>query len=251
LHSQRTIKMNKREFLKTAALGSLTLLIKPNSLTANLPVQLPSVSLDEGKNGFKLPDLGFSFNALEPYIDARTMEIHYSKHHAGYVFKLNEAVKDTKLARLSLEHILSKIKATDTAVRNNGGGHYNHSLFWRIISPNPIKEPIGNLSAAIERDFGSFEKMKAQFDTAAKSRFGSGWAWLISDKKGKLRVTSTPNQDNPLMTKIATDLGTPIINLDVWEHAYYLKYQNKRADYVTAFWSLTNWAEAEKLYNER
>lgn len=243
--------MNKRDFLKTAALGSLTLFIKPNSITASLPYELPALSLDEGKEGFKLPQLGFAYGALEPYIDARTMEIHYTKHHAGYVFKLNEAVKGTKLEGFSLEKVLAKTQPIDTAVRNNGGGHYNHSLFWKIISPNPLKTPIGHLSSAIDRDFGSFEKMKAQFDTAAKGQFGSGWAWLIADKKGKLRITSTANQDNPLMTKIASVKGTPIINLDVWEHAYYLKYQNKRADYIAAFWNLVNWTEAEKLYNER
>lgn len=243
--------MNKRNFLKTAALGSLTLFIKPNSLTASLPNEFLSLSLDDGKNGFKLPELGFAYNALEPYIDARTMEIHYTKHHAGYVFKLNEAVKNTKLERYSLERLLTKIQSTDTAIRNNGGGHYNHSLFWRVISPNPIKIPIGNLATAIDRDFGSFEKMKSEFNTAAKSRFGSGWAWLITNKKGKLSIVSTANQDNPLMTKITVENGTPIINLDVWEHAYYLKYQNRRADYVSAFWNLVNWAEAEKHFNER
>jgi len=165
--------MNKRNFLKTAALGSLTLFIKPNSLTASLPNEFLSLSLDDGKNGFKLPELGFAYNALEPYIDARTMEIHYTKHHAGYVFKLNEAVKNTKLERYSLERLLTKIQSTDTAIRNNGGGHYNHSLFWRVISPNPIKIPIGNLATAIDRDFGSFEKMKSEFNTAAKIPTGA------------------------------------------------------------------------------
>ena len=243
--------MNKRDFLKTAALGSLTLFIKPISLSASLPSEFSTLTLDEGRGGFKLPELGFSYDALEPYIDARTMEIHYTKHHAGYVFKLNEAVKDTKMEQYSLERLLAKVPSTDIAIRNNGGGHYNHSLFWKVISPNPIKMPIGNLATAIERDFGSFEIMKGQFDTAAKSRFGSGWAWLVSNSKGKLSILSTANQDNPLMKKITVNNGTPIINLDVWEHAYYLKYQNKRADYVAAFWNLVNWAEAEKNYNQR
>ncbi len=185
---------------------------------------------------FKLPALPYSYDALEPHIDARTMEIHHSKHHNGYTNNLNAAVQGTELEGLSIEAILAKgVDNLPTAVRNNGGGYANHALFWEVMSPNGGGEPDGALAAAINAAFGSFEAFKEKFSTAAKTRFGSGWAWLAVNN-GALEVFSTANQDSPLM-----DGKTPILGLDVWEHAYYLKYQNRRPDYVSAFWHVVNW----------
>lgn len=196
---------------------------------------------------FQLPDLPYSFDALEPHIDAKTMEIHHGKHHGTYVSKLNGAVEGTPEADLSIEDLMKKVGSLSTAVRNNGGGHYNHSLFWQILSPNGGGQPSGDLASAIDSTFGSFDKFKEEFNNAAATRFGSGWAWLIVDDSGNLKVTSTPNQDNPVMD-IAEVKGTPVLGLDVWEHAYYLKYQNKRPDYVQAFWNVVNWDEVSKRY---
>ena len=186
-----------------------------------------------------LPDLPYAHNALEPHIDAQTMEIHHSRHHQGYVNNLNNAIADTDLADKSLEEIFHNMSQHSTAVRNNGGGHWNHKLFWEIMSPNGGGQPTGRLLEVIEQKFNSFDNFKEEFNQAAITRFGSGWAWLIVDHNGELQVTSTPNQDNPLMD-VAEKRGNPILGIDVWEHAYYLKYQNRRPEYVTNFWNVIN-----------
>lgn len=196
---------------------------------------------------FDLPKLPYAYNALEPYFDAQTMEIHYSKHHQGYTNNLNKAIEGTDLEGKSIEDLM-KIAGSNTAVRNNGGGFYNHALFWTILSPKGGGEPTGKLAEAIKSNFGSFEAFKEEFTKAAATRFGSGWAWLVV-ANGKLLVSSTPNQDNPLMD-IAEVKGMPILGLDVWEHAYYLHYQNKRPDYITAFWHIVNWEEVSRRYTE-
>ncbi|MEZ4886195.1 MAG: superoxide dismutase [Chitinophagales bacterium] len=195
---------------------------------------------------FQLPDLPYAFDALEPHIDARTMEIHHDKHHAGYTNNLNAAIKGTDLEGKSIEELLS-VASTNAAVRNNGGGFYNHSLFWSVMSPAGGGTPSGDLADAINNDLGSFDAFKDEFSKAAGSRFGSGWAWLCVGSDGKLFVTSSPNQDNPLMD-VADKKGQPILGLDVWEHAYYLNYQNRRPDYVTAFFNVINWEEVTKRY---
>jgi len=195
---------------------------------------------------FELPKLTYAYDALEPNIDARTMEIHHTKHHAAYTNNLNNALKDTDLANKSIEEILKNISKHPMVIRNNGGGFYNHNLFWEIMSPKGGGQPKGDLLNAITRDFGSFEKFKELFNGAAATRFGSGWAWLV--KQGdKLIVSSTPNQDNPLMD-IAEVKGTPILGLDVWEHAYYLKYQNRRPEYIDAFWNVVDWDQVTKRF---
>ncbi|NJM94803.1 MAG: superoxide dismutase [Cytophagales bacterium] len=196
---------------------------------------------------FELPSLPYAFDALEPHIDARTMEIHHGKHHAAYVNNLNNALKGTAEEHLDLPALMKKIGSLPPAVRNNGGGHYNHSLFWTVIGPKAGGAPSGALSEAITKAFGSWDAFKEQFANAATTRFGSGWAWLIVKEDKSLAVCSTPNQDNPLMN-IAEVKGTPILGLDVWEHAYYLNYQNRRPDYITAFWNVVNWVEVDKRY---
>ncbi len=196
---------------------------------------------------FELPNLPYDYNALEPHFDARTMEIHHSKHHNGYTSNLNNAIAGTNLEGKSIEDLM-KIAGSNSAVRNNGGGYYNHSLFWTILSPNGGGNPTGELAKSIDENFGSFDKFKEEFSKAAATRFGSGWAWLIV-KDGKLVVTSSANQDNPLMD-IAEVKGMPILGLDVWEHAYYLNYQNRRPDYISAFWNIVNWEEVSRRYNE-
>lgn len=198
---------------------------------------------------FTLPDFPYPHNALEPHIDKETMMIHHGKHHQGYVTKLNDAIKGTKIEKekIPLEEVMCCVSKYNAGVRNNGGGHYNHSLFWKILSPKGGGTPSGDLATAINDCFGSFEKFKEEFANAAATRFGSGWAWLCLDAKNSLFVTSTPNQDNPLMD-VAEKPGIPILGLDVWEHAYYLKYQNKRPDYIAAFWKIVNWKEVEKNY---
>ena len=196
---------------------------------------------------FQLPDLPYNFDALEPHIDSKTMQIHHGKHHAGYTNKLNTAVAGTDLEGKTIEEILKNLDMNNTAVRNNGGGYFNHSLFWEIMGPNCGGKPEGQLAAAIDRDFGSFEEFKSNFSSAAGTRFGSGWAWLCVDLNGGLEVCSTANQDNPLMPG---ECGkTPILGLDVWEHAYYLNYQNRRPDYVAAFFNVINWAKVSENYN--
>ncbi|WP_374444166.1 superoxide dismutase [Epilithonimonas sp.] len=196
---------------------------------------------------FELPKLGYAYDALEPTIDARTMEIHHTKHHQAYVDNLNNAIAETELEGQSLEDI-QKNGTDKPAVRNNGGGHFNHTLFWEILTPGGSKEPVGNVKAEIEK-IGGFEKFKEDFSNAAKTRFGSGWAWLVKNSDGSVVVSSTPNQDNPLMP-VADVKGTPILGLDVWEHAYYLNYQNRRPDYVSAFFDVINWDKVEELYNK-
>jgi Fe-Mn family superoxide dismutase len=195
---------------------------------------------------FKLPDLNYDYNALEPYIDGRTMEIHHGKHHGGYTSKLNAAVEGSTLADKAIEEILAGAGTHGAAVRNNGGGYYNHNLFWEVMSPNGGGKPEGTLLSAINDAFGSFDEFRNQFSNAAATRFGSGWAWLVKTDSG-LVVTSTPNQDNPLMD-VAEVKGTPVLGLDVWEHAYYLKYQNRRPEYIEAFWNVINWKEVNKRF---
>jgi Fe-Mn family superoxide dismutase len=196
---------------------------------------------------FELPALPYATNALEPHIDAKTMEIHHGKHHNAYVTKLNDAISGTASEGKSLHDLMSGISSLPAAVRNNGGGHFNHSLFWTVMSSSGGGTPSGELAAAIDAAFGSFDAFKTEFAQAAATRFGSGWAWLCVDDKGGLFVTSTPNQDNPLMD-IAENPGTPILGLDVWEHAYYLNYQNRRPDYIAAFWNVVNWEEVSRRF---
>ena len=195
---------------------------------------------------FQLPNLSYNHDALEPHIDSKTMRIHHGKHHAGYTNKLNAAIEGTDLEGKSIEEILKNLDMNNSAVRNNGGGYYNHCLFWEIIGPNCGGSPSGKLADAINKDFGSFDEFKSKFSAAAATRFGSGWAWLCVDSDGGLEVCSTANQDNPLMPG---ECGkTPILCLDVWEHAYYLNYQNRRPDYIDAFFNVINWEVVAKLY---
>ncbi|MDC7996942.1 superoxide dismutase [Gilvibacter sediminis] len=196
---------------------------------------------------FELPALPYAHDALEPHIDARTMEIHHGKHHAGYTNKLNAAIEGTDLAGKSIEDILQNLDMSNGAVRNNGGGFYNHRLFWEVMSPNGGGNPSGALADAINEAYGSYEGFKDAFAAAAGTRFGSGWAWLCVHPGGKVEVCSTPNQDNPLMPDVACG-GTPIMGIDVWEHAYYLNYQNRRPDYVQAFFNVINWDQVSKNY---
>ncbi|MCU0376887.1 MAG: superoxide dismutase [Bacteroidales bacterium] len=196
---------------------------------------------------YTFPQLPYAYNALEPYIDAQTMEIHYSKHHRAYFDNFVKAAAENKIDNLSLEDIFSKMSAFPAVIRNNGGGLYNHTLFWNVMGPNAGGQPSGALLEAINKTFGSFDSFKAEFETAAKTQFGSGWAWLAVDNNGKLFVSQTPNQDNPLMD-VAAKRGTPILGLDVWEHAYYLKYQNRRSEYVSTFWNVVNWSKVAELY---
>lgn len=197
---------------------------------------------------FELPSLSYAYDALEPHIDARTMEIHHSKHHNGYTTNLNKAIADTPLADQSIEQILSNLDMENKAVRNNGGGFYNHRLFWEVMSPNGGGIPSGPLADAINKTFGSFEEFKVAFAKAAATQFGSGWAWLCVQKDGTVDVCGTANQDNPLMPGIGCG-GTPILGIDVWEHAYYLNYQNRRPDYINAFFSVIDWNKVSALYN--
>ncbi len=200
---------------------------------------------------YKLPELPYAYDALEPHIDARTMEIHHTRHHAGYTNNFNAAIEGTDLEKMSLKDIFAQVSKFSAAVRNNGGGYWNHKLFWEIMSPDGGGLPGErmNIHKAIMRDFGSFEEFKKQFSAAAATRFGSGWAWLCVDKGDKLFITSTPNQDNPLMD-VADRRGTPILGIDVWEHAYYLNYQNRRPDYIEAFYNVINWQKVTENYNE-
>jgi Fe-Mn family superoxide dismutase len=195
---------------------------------------------------FELPQLPYAYDALEPHIDARTMEIHHSKHHNAYTTNLNAAIAGTDLEGLSIENILINLDMKNAAVRNNGGGYYNHNLFWRIMSPTGGGKPTGELADAIDAAFGNFDEFKARFAKAGATQFGSGWAWLCL-KDGKLDVCGTPNQDNPLMPGVGCG-GTPILGMDVWEHAYYLNYQNRRPDYIEAFFNVINWTEVARLY---
>lgn len=198
---------------------------------------------------FTLPALPYAFNALEPHIDAKTMEIHHGKHHNAYVTNLNAALTGKPEENQSLEDLCKNISKLPPAVRNNGGGHWNHSFFWTIMAPKAGGAPTGAVADAINATFGTFDEFKTKFAAAGVGRFGSGWAWLIKDASGKLVITSTPNQDNPLMD-VAETKGTPILGLDVWEHAYYLNYQNRRPDYIAAFWNVVNWGEVTKRFGK-
>jgi len=197
---------------------------------------------------FTLPALPYAPEALEPHIDTATMQIHHGKHHQAYVDNLNKAITGTENENKSLEQLLAEAGKISPAVRNNGGGHWNHTFFWESLTPNGTGSPNGKLAASIEAEFGSFEQLKEKMDAAGLARFGSGWAWII-EQDGKLVISSTPNQDNPLMD-VAEVKGTPILGIDVWEHAYYLKYQNRRADYLAAFWNVVNWDIAGKRYED-
>ena len=198
---------------------------------------------------FELPSLKYSFDALEPHIDTKTMQIHHGTHHAGYTNNLNNAIKGTDLETMSIETILAELDLNNAAVRNNGGGFFNHSLFWNVMSPNGGGVPSGDLASAINDSFGSFDEFKSAFSKAAGTRFGSGWAWLCVHPGGKLEVCSTPNQDNPLMKGVGCG-GQPILGLDVWEHAYYLNYQNRRPDYISGFFNVINWDFVSELYSK-
>ena len=198
---------------------------------------------------FELPQLDYPHNALEPHIDQKTMEIHHGKHHAGYTAKLNAAIEGTDHSDKSINELMSSLDMSNGALRNNGGGFYNHSIFWKVMSPNGGGLPSGSLANAIDRDFGSFDSFKDAFSNAAATQFGSGWAWLCVLDEGKLEVCSTPNQDNPMMPGVACG-GTPILGIDVWEHAYYLNYQNRRPDYIEAFFKVVNWGQVQKNYDQ-
>lgn len=197
---------------------------------------------------FTLPDLPYGYSELEPSIDIDTMTLHHDKHHNTYVTKLNNAIQGTELENKTLQELMENVSQHPTAVRNNGGGHFNHSLFWQIMSPNGGGQPSGDLASAIQNKFGSFDNFKEEFGNAAKSVFGSGWAWLVVNN-GEIAIGNTPNQDNPVMD--VTDLnGTPILGLDMWEHAFYLKYQNRKDEYINAWWNVVNWDEVQNRYND-
>jgi Fe-Mn family superoxide dismutase len=198
---------------------------------------------------FELPQLDYSHDALAPHIDKRTMEIHHGKHHAGYTAKLNAAVEGTDLEGKSIDELMTSLDMSNGALRNNGGGFYNHSLFWKVMSPNGGGQPSGSLADAINRDFGSFDSFKDAFSKAAATQFGSGWAWLCVQESGKLEVCATPNQDNPVMPGVGCG-GRPILGIDVWEHAYYLNYQNRRPDYIEAFFNVVSWEEVQKIFEK-
>ncbi len=236
--------MKRRNFLRTAAVSAAAALVSPAGLYTDN--RKHTTHKENDAMPFTLPALPYPTDALEPSIDKMTMEIHHGKHHAGYVNNLNKAVENTDLAGKSIEELLAGVSKLPVAVRNNGGGHFNHSLFWTIMTPKGAGKPSGDLASAIDRDFGSFDKFKEAFSAAGATRFGSGWAWLVT-QKGKLVVCSTPNQDNPAMD-IADVKGTPVLGMDVWEHAYYLKYQNRRPEYIAAFWNVVNWDEVSKRF---
>jgi superoxide dismutase, Fe-Mn family len=232
--------MDKRTFIKQVTL------LGTSALVANPIFDAAAQTFAESKI-FTLPTLAYNYDALEPFIDKMTMEIHHSKHHQAYVNNLNAALAPLiGVEKENLDTIIQKISSYPIAVRNNGGGHFNHSFFWKTLTPKALAKPSGKLATAIDNQFGSFDNFKASFSKAALSRFGSGWAWLIMKDKG-LEIVSTPNQDNPLMD-IAETKGTPLLALDVWEHAYYLKYQNKRADYIDAFWKIADWKTVEQRF---
>lgn len=237
---------SRREFLATSSKAGLMMGLVGTGIFSSAALA-HSGSNQIINTGFAQRPLGFDFGALEPMIDAKTMEIHYSKHAAAYASNLlNAAAEEQVDTALPLENVLKNISQYSTKMRNNGGGHYNHELFWSILSPTGGGKPTGKLADALSESFGSFEKFVLEFENAAKTRFGSGWAWLVMTPDRKLVVSSTPNQDNPLMD-IADVKGTPILGLDVWEHAYYLQYQNRRPDYITAFWKIVNWEKVSQL----
>ena len=247
---------NRRDFIKKSALALGAIAVTSaigKTLTASEFIEHEKALADGGK--FTLPALPYAYDALEPHIDKLTMEIHHSKHHQSYVTNLNKAIEGLDSNKIpyikSLEDIFSNMNKLPDSVRNNGGGHYNHSLFWSLMKPNGGGEPKGKLAEAIKTTFGSFDEFKKQFADAGMKRFGSGWAWLVKTKEGKLVITSTANQDNPKMNLDTVEVkGAPVLALDVWEHAYYLKNQNKRAEYIASWWNVINWEYAEKSYED-
>ncbi|MCC5919389.1 MAG: superoxide dismutase [Cyclobacteriaceae bacterium] len=244
--------MDRRKFILNSAKTSLALSFGGSFLASCASGQKEeqiTVATEESGITFKQRDLGYGFDELEPYIDAETMEIHFTRHHAGYVNNLNKAIEEKDIVVQSLEELLGSVSKYPTSVRNNGGGHYNHDLFWRIMQPGGEKEPVGDLKEAIDRNFGSFDAFKEEFEKAGMSRFGSGWAWLV-ERNGKLLIGSTPNQDNPIMD-VSDFQGLPIIGCDVWEHAYYLKYMNERNTYLSNWWDTVNWDVANQIYIEQ
>jgi superoxide dismutase, Fe-Mn family len=238
------MKNDRREFIKKSALLAVA--------AAGLPVfkneMLAGITPPAETSPFTLPALPYDYAALEPHIDTMTMQIHHDKHHGAYVTNLNKALAENKMENVQLENLLMSASTLPPAIRNNGGGHWNHSMFWKIMKPGGGGNPSGEIAEAINAAWGTFEEFKNKFNDAAMKRFGSGWAWLVT-QNGKLNIGSTPNQDNPLMD-VSELKGTPLVCLDVWEHAYYLHYQNKRVDYITAWWNLVNWDEAAKRYKE-
>ncbi len=246
LFNLKIFVMNKEEILKKAGLGIIAVLFAYNGFSAD-PGNQKNVHMEKF-NIHEFPALPYAYDALEPYIDARTMEIHYDRHHRAYFNNFVAAIKDTPLDNSTIEQIFAGISKAGDAVRNNGGGFYNHVFFWNNLAPKS-SGPSAELTAALTKTFGSIDKFKELFGNAAKTRFGSGWAWLYLTPDKTLSIGSTPNQDNPLMD-VSAIKGTPLLTIDVWEHAYYLKYQNKRADYVDAFWNVVNWEEVSRRYEE-
>ena len=249
--------MNRRKFIYSVAAISAVSALGPFAKNFEPKAHQPLAETNSINNKnrseftmakFELPPLPYAYDALEPYIDKMTMEIHHDKHHQAYVTNLNKAVDGTEMDGKTLDELMANISKYPVAVRNNGGGHWNHSMFWTLMKQNGGGEPTGTLADAIKTTFGSFAEFKTQFSNAGVTRFGSGWGWLVV-QNGKLVIGSTPNQDNPLMD--VSDLkGTPILGLDVWEHAYYLKYQNRRPEYIENWWNVINWAEASKRFSE-
>lgn len=242
--------MTRKEFLQTSAAAAAGALLVPQTVFGQATENAPIQEISALASPFVLAPLPYAFKALEPAIDAQTMEIHHDKHHAAYITNLNTALANSPLRDKRLGEILAAVSAQDTAIRNHAGGHWNHSLFWALMQPEgkTATKPQGALAAAIEKELGGWDACKAKFAEAAKTRFGSGWAWLSVGADKKLFISSTPNQDNPLMKNLVEGVGTPILGLDVWEHAYYLKYQNRRADYIEAFFNVLNWSVVEKNY---
>ena len=246
--------MNKREFLKTSAILGAGALVVPSitsscmNSSAQTAATASLVSMDSSGK-FLQPELGYAFDALEPHVDAMTMEVHYGKHHAGYTNKFNAALEHADFHPTDINKLFASVSTHGNGIRNNGGGYYNHNLYWKFMSPEGGGEPTGKLAEAIAADFGSFAQFKELFSATAASHFGSGWGWLLLDAEGKLQVTSLPNQDNPLMD-VSPVQGTPLLNIDVWEHAYYLHYQNMRKTYVEAYWNIIDWKFVEALYEE-
>jgi Fe-Mn family superoxide dismutase len=239
--------MERRKFVKTFGFAAATAWIGPKLFAGSKGIAVTVNA--EGSVTPEFPALPYAYNALEPYIDARTMEIHYDKHHRAYYTNFVNATKGTPLEGMALEEIFSSVSKQSDAVRNNGGGYYNHLVFWNNLAAPGSSAPSDELTAAINKSFGSFDKFRETFNTAAKTRFGSGWAWLYLNADKSLAIGSTPNQDNPLMD-VSPVKGKPLLTLDVWEHAYYLKYQNKRVDYVEAFWNVVNWKEVNDRYQK-